>query len=108
MRHNPRFKLLLIASFMVVMVSGCSTVGKTTTESTLAPKEIPPGAVTYSKDIEPILVAKCSDCHKSDISYTWAKDREFRDDFRNGHKGKKWSTSEEATISKWFKSGALP
>ena len=108
MRHNLRFKVLIIASFIVAMVSSCSTVSKTTTESTSAPKEIPPGAVSYTKDIEPLLLAKCSVCHKSEISYTWAKTVESSDNFLNGHNGKEWSTSEEATISKWFKSGALP
>jgi len=108
MRHNLRFKVLMIASFIVAMVSSCSTVSKTTTESTSAPKEIPPGVVSYAKDIEPLLLAKCSECHKSEISYTWAKAFESNYNFRNGHNGKEWSTSEEATISKWFKSGELP
>jgi hypothetical protein len=68
--------------------------------------EVKQAGVSYASEIEPLLRAKCSNCHAP--SYSWAKSNYRSATFTQGHNGAFWSTLEASTIEEWISGGLLP
>jgi|APFre7841882724_1041349.scaffolds.fasta_scaffold235477_1 ABC-type Zn uptake system ZnuABC Zn-binding protein ZnuA len=113
--------LFVLASLMSLVVSGCSSVTtqspttKEPTTQTPTIKELAtqtpiikePTTASYKSALEPLLQAKCINCHPS-LSYDWAKKYSQNEKFIAGHWGANWTTLEVATISKWINEGMSP
>jgi len=66
-------------------------------------------ASSFDKDIKPIMQSKCTGCHSSAATYTWAKTRADNGNLRSKANSKHHMTAAEAAaIIKWIDEGAQP